>query len=286
MSTNFGIFKDFGEKLFEGKLPTNLGLIGSTSLSDSDATAFFNRVFAAGGTLTQNELDAVNTLVFQLKTAGIWSAMKAIYPMVGSSAASCAQNLISSSFTGSFSSGWTFASTGATPNGTSAFMNTSLNPVAQSLTTANSHLAYYARTIATTSDPAEIANFTSTSEAFVIQSRSSAGLNRFFFTLGNAASRSVASAPIGFMSGSAITNNRRDLYLDGVSVANNTAVDTAVLGSYPIYVGAANIANNSVASYTNSQCAFASIGLGLNSTQMSNYYTAVQAFQTTLGRQV
>ena len=53
--------------------------------------------------------------------------MKAIYPMVGASAAACAQNLKSSSFTGTFTSGWTFASSGVTPNGTSAYFNTYIN---------------------------------------------------------------------------------------------------------------------------------------------------------------
>lgn len=117
MGENFGLFKSFGDRLFEGETPTNLGLIGSTTLNDADAQAFFNRVSAAGGTLTATEQDAVNTLVFQMKAAGIWTGMKAIYPMVGSSAAACAQNLKSASFTGTFSSGWTFSSTGATPNG-------------------------------------------------------------------------------------------------------------------------------------------------------------------------
>ena len=35
-----------------------------------------------------------------------------------------------------------------------------------------------------------------------------------------------------------------------------------------------------------SRCAFASIGDGLTDTQASNFYTAVQAMQTTLSRQV
>jgi hypothetical protein len=94
---------------------------------DADAQAFFNRVTAAGGSLTATEQTAVNTLVLELKGYSIWSSMKAIYPMVGASAAACAQNLKSASFTGTFTSGWTFASTGVTPNGTSAFMNTTLN---------------------------------------------------------------------------------------------------------------------------------------------------------------
>lgn len=260
---------------------------GGGASFDADAQAFFDRVTTAGGSLTTTEKNATNQLVLDMKSAGIWTSMKAVYPMVGASAAACAQNLKSSSFTGTFTSGWTFASTGATPNGTSAYMNTGLNPVAQSLTSADSHLSYYCRTAATTADPAEIANFTSITEAFVLQSKASGNLNRYFYTLGSAAISSVASGPIGLISGSSTGGNtRRDVYRNGVSVANNTTTDTATLGNYNLYLGAGNIGNTSVASYTNAQCSFASIGQGLSATNMSNLYTAVQAFQTTLSRQV
>jgi hypothetical protein len=258
---------------------------GGSSL-DPATVAFDARVIAAGGTLTNNEKTAVNSLVLSLKSAGIWNLMRAIYPMVGASAASCAQNLVSSFFTGTFTSGWTFASTGVTPNGTSAYMNTGLNPVAQGLTSGNSHLAYYARTAATTADPAEIGNFNDSSAAFVLQSKSSGGLNRYFYNVNIPARRTVATAPIGFMNGSAIANTRRDLYFNGVSVANNTSTDNAGLGNYNLYIGAANIAGSQAASFTNSQCAIASIGNGLSSTQASDFYTAIQTFQTTLSRQV
>ena len=117
----------------------------SVSPSDSDAQAFFSRVTTAGGTLSATEQSAITTLVTSLKSTGIWTAMKAIYPMVGSSAAACAQNLVSSSFTGTFSSGWTYANTGVTPNGTSAFMNTGLN-IAANLLQNNTHISVYLRT--------------------------------------------------------------------------------------------------------------------------------------------
>ena len=72
---------------------------------DADAQAFFDRVTTAGGTLTTTEKNATNQLVLDMKSYGIWTAMRAVYPMVGASAAACAQNLKSSSFTGTFSSG-------------------------------------------------------------------------------------------------------------------------------------------------------------------------------------
>ena len=55
--------------------------------------------------------------------------------------------------------------------------------------------------------------------------------------------------------------------------------------NFNMYVGARN--NNGTADiFSNRQCAFASLGDGLTDTQASNFYTAVQAFQTTLARQI
>ena len=93
------------------------GIIASQIASfDADAGAFFGRVTTAGGSLSLTEKQAVNQLVLDLKANSLWTPMKAIYPMVGASAAACAQNLKSSCFTGTFSSGWTFASGGITGN--------------------------------------------------------------------------------------------------------------------------------------------------------------------------
>jgi len=149
---DFGIMRGFNEKLFgdklvAGQLPTQLGVIGSQQALDFDvdAQAFFDRVTVAGGTLSTTEKQAVNQLVLDLKANSLWTPMKAIYPMVGASAAACAQNLKSSSFTGTFTSGWTFASTGVTGNGTSSYMDTSLVP-SVSLTLNSTHLSYYSRT--------------------------------------------------------------------------------------------------------------------------------------------
>jgi hypothetical protein len=60
---------------------------------------------------------------------------------------------------------------------------------------------------------------------------------------------------------------------------------SANLANNNLYLGAAN-ANGSAAFFSNKEYAFCTIGDGLSTTNMANFYTAVQAFQTTLGRQV
>ena len=50
------------------------------------------------------------------------------------------------------------------------------------------------------------------------------------------------------------------------------------------YISAMN--SGSPTQYTNDNIAFASIGDGLSNTDYTNFYTAVQAFQTALNRNV
>jgi hypothetical protein len=263
---------------------------------DSDAQAFFDRVTTAGGTLTTTEKQAVNQLVLDMKSAGIWSSMKAIYPMVGASAAACAQNLKSSSFTGTFTSGWTFASTGVTPNGTSAYMNTGLNASTQ-LTTNNVHYSIYSRTNITggggvyytdmgcsdSPTDAETGNYLGLFIKRPIQLNLSAfECNRYSTNVGASFTNSNGQCMI---IGSRTSSTLNRIYRNGTLQSSATLTNLGVNPNYNVYL-AANNKLNTATNFSVAQNAFSSIGDGLTDTQASDLYTAVQAFQTTLSRQV
>ena len=57
------------------------------------------------------------------------------------------------------------------------------------------------------------------------------------------------------------------------------------LNNRAVYIGAGNI-NGSASNFSSRECAFASIGEGLTDIEASDFYDAVQAFQTTLSRNV
>lgn len=247
---------------------------------DPDAQAFFDRVTTAGGTLSTTEKNATNQLVLDMKTAGIWSSMKAVYPMVGASAAACAQNLKSSSFTGTFSSGWTFASTGVTPNGTSAYFDTTYN----SNTSGNlndAHLSVYLRTNIQAST-VDLGAYDGVSETAIYP--------RFSGNVIYSAINSSTSASVTSNSNSAaffiVARNSSTVENTFINTTKYTRTITSVgKTNRPIYLGAFNFAGTAN-TFSTRQQAFASIGDGLTDTQASNFYTAVQAFQTTLARQV
>lgn len=255
--------------------------ISVTTLFDTDAQAFFNRVTTAGGTLSTTEKTAVNQLVLDMKSYSIWTKMKAIYPMVGASDAACKQNLKSALFTGTFTTGWTFASNGVTPNGTSAYFDTTLNASTQ-LTTP-SHLTFYSRTNGNTgTDQIDI------------------GIRDFWLSIwyngsgfDNILARNQSSTVLldggvindsrGFGITTKISNTAKIFFNN---VQKDSKIDTTTTyTNNNIFLGAFNN-NGSASLFSNRQCAFASIGDGLTDTEASNLYTAVQAFQTTLSRQV
>jgi hypothetical protein len=254
------------------------GIIASQIASfDADALAFFQRVSDATGTLSLTEKQAVNQLVVDMKAAGIWSAMKAIYPMVGASAAACAQNLKSSSFTGTFSSGWTFASTGVTGNGTSAYFDTTLTP-STSLSQNNTSCSYY------------IGDNYINNQDIILTGGGSSFLGSYNTgTMEVAVNDGFAGAVTptvkkGLFTFSRIVSTQSKLY------ANNLQTFTATLASatpniYSVKIGCLDQAGVR-SRYSTNSIRFAHLGDGLTDTQASNFYTAVQAFQTTLSRQV
>jgi len=261
------------------------GIIASSILQvDADWLAYYNRVIAAGGSLTTTEQNATKTLVADLKAYGIWSAMKAIYPMVGASAAACAQNLKSSSFTGTFTSGWTFASTGVTPNGTSAYMSTGFSINTEQTSANNYTHGFYSGSIGGASaTKCSMGALTGSSESDILIRWAG---NNFYAniceqTYNNAISNSDTH---GFYVANRNTTNRTQSWKNGVKIVDIANTPTSKTTD-SIIIGARNT-GGTAGNFDDKRCQFAFMGDSLSDANQSNLYTAVQAFQTTLSRNV
>jgi hypothetical protein len=254
------------------------GIIASQIASfDADAAAFFARVTAAGGTLSATEKIATNQLVLDLKANSLWTPMKAIYPMVGASAAACAQNLKSSSFTGTFISGGTYASTGYTTNAV-GYMETNIFP-STDLSQNSTHLSYYSRV--NNSGPFVDMGIGSSPQLFL--------LYNYAGTAFKAINRAESVSGTSFTPTTSLLignrpNSTTEKHYRAGSLVDTLTVTSTGINTNMIYLGAYN--RTGAEWKTARECAFASIGDGLTDTQASNLYTAVQAFQTTLSRQV
>jgi hypothetical protein len=94
------------------------------------------------------------------------------------------------------------------------------------------------------------------------------------------------------MIGSRISNNDHKAFRNNSQVG---ATDTSPVGnntmpSIPLFLGALNGSNTpsgtTASFFSNKQYAFASIGAGLTSNEVSTLYTIIQNYQTDLSRQV
>lgn len=257
------------------------GVLASQIASfDVDAVAFFNRVTTAGGSLSNTEKVAVNQLVLDMKANSLWTLMKAVYPMVGASAAACAQNLKSSSFTGTFTSGWTFASTGVTPNGTSAYMDTGLTP-SVSLTQNSTHISIY-HTQSSAGGVSIGSSNNSYAQGIYISPRFP-GLDNAYIRVNDSSGVFASNSDAkGFWIASRTASNVIKVFKQNTTFISGSTTSSG-LSTRNIYVGAGNLQTTEYSPLT---ITLSSIGDGLTDTQASNFYTAVQAFQTTLSRQV
>jgi len=251
---------------------------------DVDAQSFFDRVTTAGGTLTTTEKNAVNTLVGRMKIAGIWTSMKAIYPMVGASAAACAQNLKSSSFTGTFSSGWTFASTGVTPNGTSAYMSTGFVVNTEQASANNFSLGVYSGTIGSSAGTKCSLGAYNGSIETIITIRFNG--NIAYLAIGETTYNNgfTNNDTHGFYVANRNTTNRAQAWKNGVKIVD-VANTPGGKQTNQLYLGAENGTTNPI-SYDDKRNQFAFMSDGLSDANQSNLYTAVQEFQTTLSRNI
>jgi len=253
---------------------------GGAPAVDPDAQAFIT----AASITDPTQQSAINTLVTDLKGYGLWTKMKAIYPFVGGTASSHKFNLkdpqdTDAAFRLVFNGGWTHSVNGAQPNGVNGYADTFLTP-STALSLNSSHLSYYSRTI---SNGTEIEIGVNTSNNYNLLEIRTSGTTYFLINQNGLTSASDSDSR-GFYVGNRQASNDIDGWRQGVKVINGTTVST-ILPTRKIFIGANNN-NGTYALPSTKECAFASIGDGLTDTEATDFYTAVQSFNTSLSRQV
>ena len=244
-----------------------------TSAVDSDAQAFIT----AASITNPTQQAAINTLVVDLKSYNIWTKFKAIYPIVGGVASSHAVNLKTpGTFNLTFASGWTHSSTGMTP--ANAYADSNLN-VSTNLSQNSTHISVYIRTN-NTSNAAAISASRATAPILNLFPDFS-GLSYFRVNSDNlGAGFSTGGSHLGLWVANRISSSEIRNYRNTTRYIN--AVTSTGLRNANVWLGS----TPDFADYYINQYAFASIGDGLTDTDAANFYTAVQAYQTTLNRNV
>jgi hypothetical protein len=256
---------------------------------DPDAQAVITAIEATGATLTATQKNACNQLILDLKSFGIWTKSKAIYGFLGGTAAAHKFNWkdprdLDAAFRLTFIGGWTHSNTGATPGGVNGYANTYLD-TQNNLTLNSGSLSYYSRTNAVTASiRIDIGALRPGVDSYsdIVTSATNLTYSRFNNTA--TFDTTTSTTTLGFFLGSRTAANIIRTFRNGVQIISGTAPSNST-SPIDFYIGAAN-SNGTPNFYSNRQCAFASIGDGLTNTEAANFYTAVQAYQTTLSRQV
>jgi hypothetical protein len=262
-------------------------ILPTTPAIDPDAQAFLTAAGITDATISS----AINTLVIDFKGYGVWSKIKAYYPMVGGTSFAHKFNLkdprdLDAAFRGIFVGGWTHSSNGALPNGVNAYMDTRLFPF--SILTNNISLGYYSRTNV---------NATSTACDIGVTSGPSGPDYLFLFprlnnvtwytilesgTYTTAADTNSAAFYIGTRNGTTVKG-----FKNGTNVASRTGIAVQPRTNAPIYLGAINLSSTVGASWFSSrESASAVIADAFTDIESTNISIAIQTFNTTLGRQV
>jgi hypothetical protein len=227
--------------------------------------------------------DAWNSFVVDAKADGYWADLDVVYPFGGGTAAAHA---INAKNPGTNDITWngtvTHNTNGITGNGSTGYGSTGF--ALTSLDVNDCHLSVYSRT-------------SGDLNAFEIGATGSVGISAFqlgcrsfggdiYADLGSGANRSVINADgQGMYLVTRRGTNDFEVYKSGSSVISYTSAMTGSTVNVPITILARN-SNGSIVNHSSRNLGWASIGFAFTDAKAADYYAAIQAFQTALGRDV
>lgn len=254
--------------------------------TDADAQAFITATGISGTNAT-----ATNQLVIDLKNANIWSKMKCVYPLVGGTATSHKFNLkdprdLDAANRLVFAGGVTHSSTGVLFGGVNGWVDTFMN-MSTNFTAYDIHLS---------------ANINSDwvgilSQGHIGANAGATSCNRLGATsatnetslLGGTTAgtygvlKTVTSTTHkGFWCGSRLSTTSHNLIDPTGTITANTTTVTSTQPNLTIGLGCRRGTTNDF--YSGFGYSFFSAGVGLTTTELTAFKTAVNNFQTTLGR--
>ena len=260
------------------------------------ASDFINRLYADGGTLTENEKYALHYWCWETDKNGLLSSYIAYYPFVGgdgvsaSSIANFRHNLISSNFdldaggiTASMCTSLGYQGNGAT------YWDSNINP-SSAMTINNNHMSFYSRSqisssVGNVQDMGVRDNDTTIAMSLYASSNNvSLPLVRFESNLTNQTIINTTSTR-GYFSGSRTTSTQMIATYNNSTTTVTTGTNTGTMPNNNIYLGACNrLATPNY--YTTRQYCMFSIGYSFNATQEALRFQIEQNTQKILNRAI
>jgi uncharacterized delta-60 repeat protein len=259
---------------------------------DADAQAFLDEVIGQGGTVDATISAATNTLYTDIKIGGLWGNLIAFYPYVGGVANAHSIDGKSLSFPITFSGGWTHNVSGATPNGTDGWAESTLTTAEYITyesclftylgTTASSGLGYVLD-IGWRYDGGTSSQFHS-----YIGGNECTDTNSYFYMYGGGSQSTTLTTTdipsgIGAFAFNRTSDSVANVWVNGVKEATNTNTITSTLPGGNLRLPDTT---DGFHTYSPRRHQFDVVAQGLTDTKMTNLFNIVNAYQTSLGRNV
>ena len=288
-------------------MPMNPRLLRPTAsgATHPDARDWATRVTANGGSVSSSTLRAVDTFCRAIDAAGIRDRFYRLNLFCGNSDASLnavrtplylADAPGGSNFGGAIDTNTNFVagdytetggSGGLTGNASNKLLNTGFVP--SSITFSDSHISVYGDDLCTggASFLDHGSRGASSNGRFELRMRSIDPVNGFAANGGSANNviASIAQGAIesGHVLGTSTASTDHRMFANGNQIRSDATSRTGPLSAVSWALFALNN-NGSLVGYYSSTLSAYSIGKGMTPTQAAAYYTALHAFQTTLGR--
>jgi len=257
----------------------NYAVAGGAVAYDADALAYFTANTAITSTADKN---AINTFYLGLKSDGIYTKIKAMYLPIWGSASASKWNLVNplntdASYRLTFSTGWTYSSSGMTP--TNAYAQTYFNPNTNGLLDSN-HLSFYSRTNSNGTEVEIGSNNAGGNPISFLEIRTAGttygGINQSGYI------SAADSNSQGFYIASRTSSSVVKIIKNGSVFANTGTLTSTSKTPSNISIGAL-FTGGGYLYYTTKQCAFSSIGDGLTDAESANFSNRVNTLLTYFG---
>lgn len=179
-----------------------------------------------------------------------------------------------------FNGGWSFSSTGATPNGVNGYADTKLVPSSVLQLNSASH-SVYSRSL---SPVAIMGGVNDASNYMILNNPTLTTITSQINSIGNDFITGTITNSQGLLMANRTSSTIINAWRNSTKVATDTK-NTTARPTKNYYIGARN-SEGIAAGFDGKQYAFYHIGDGLTDDDATNLYYYTQVFQTTLGRQV
>jgi hypothetical protein len=255
----------------------------------SEAQTYMSAVIAGGGTLDSTSSGATYQLFYDLFNYGLWDKLYSFYPLLGgnSSGGQSVNGKTPGTRNITWNGGLTFSTNGVVSNGTNGWGNTNSNPTNFG-GVADFHMSFYSRTdqqVGLAQFDMGIFQDSGSNQRTQLNSRSTSDDTRGVVNATTQGTFSNSNSQ-GLFTITRRSGPDTEFYKNGTSLGNSAiatiGIPNGVIGLCSRYLSV----SDTISTPTTRQYAFATIGTTLTDSEVSNLYTTIQNFQTTLGRQV